>query len=166
MKATPTSCCILSTTCQDARLLPFCKGKSMSHKFCALKLSARCMTYVGGSFSTNETCIRRQCTDNQRPKKLSQCANLVIWGWSLPMTPMYIQEVADVCIYENQRNRSYQFSPKPSQNALRFKPVFWWVIYICYFGGNWKKSWSNPPLKNGNSHVNLVWTIFVMKTWF
>ena len=64
MKATQTSCCILSTTCHAARLLPFCKGKGTSHKFCALKLFARCMAYVGRSFSTNEACIRRRCSDN------------------------------------------------------------------------------------------------------
>ena len=46
----PTSCCILSTTCRDARLLQFSKGKSMSHKFCSLKLSARCIPYMGAPF--------------------------------------------------------------------------------------------------------------------
>ena len=107
MQATPTSCAILSTTCRDARLLPFSKGKSMSYKFCFVKLPATVYNMYAGSFSGNETFMKRRRIDDLQPKNLSQCTNLAVWGWSLPMKNLSIQEVADACIYHKQRERRH-----------------------------------------------------------
>ena len=78
MQATATSYGILSTTCRDARLLSFSKGKSMSYKFCFAKLPATVYNMYAGSFSGNETFMKQRRIDDLQPKNLSQCTNLAV----------------------------------------------------------------------------------------
>ena len=78
MQATATSHGILSTAYRDARLLSFSKGKNKSYKICFVKLPATVYNMYGGSFSTNETFMKRRRIDDLQPKNLSQCTNLAV----------------------------------------------------------------------------------------